>query len=124
MPNARNILLSLGALTVLAVGAFVVIIFEGSAATVIVILILIVMLIVPFLWQRTMGQTIAARLQTSEEKLSKSKGIEEQLHQSEEQLRQSEEQLRQSEERLKFAIEGSNEGVWDYRADTAESFYT
>jgi sigma-B regulation protein RsbU (phosphoserine phosphatase) len=130
MPNARRILLSLGALTVLVVGAFVVVTLEGASAAVITILILIIILIGPLVWQRTMGQTIAARLQTSEEKLSKSKRIEEQLNQSEEQLRQSEEQLRQSEEqlreseeRLKFAIEGSNDGVWDYRADTEETYY-
>ncbi|MEE9576592.1 MAG: PAS domain-containing protein [Gemmatimonadota bacterium] len=33
-----------------------------------------------------------------------------------------EEQLHESEERLKFAIEGSNDGVWDYQVDTDETY--
>ncbi len=33
-----------------------------------------------------------------------------------------EEQLHQSEERLKFAIEGSNDGVWDYQVNTGETY--
>ncbi len=33
-----------------------------------------------------------------------------------------EEQLHQSEERLKFAIEASNDGVWDYQVDTGEMY--
>ena len=33
-----------------------------------------------------------------------------------------EEQLHESEERLKFAIEGSNDGVWDYQVDTEEIY--
>ena len=70
MPNTRRILLSLGALTVLVVGAFVVVTVEGASAAVITILILLMILIGPLVWQRTMGQTIAARLQASEERLS------------------------------------------------------
>ena len=70
MSPRRRILLSLGALTVLAVGAFVVITLEEASAAVIPILILIVILIGPFLWERTTRQTVAARLQASEERLS------------------------------------------------------
>ncbi len=71
MPNARHILLSLGALTVLAVGAFLVITVDGGSRAVIPILILIIVLIGPVLWERTMRQTIAARLQASDERLSR-----------------------------------------------------
>jgi sigma-B regulation protein RsbU (phosphoserine phosphatase) len=227
MSNRINVLLSLGALTVLSVGAFVAIVLSGASLTAIFILIPVLILILVLtgmlLRERVRRQGIAARLQTSGERLSfamqgSDAGLwdwnieagdvyysprwqtmlgyepgevpptlefwEEQIlhpddkavvaeameahvrgetelyeatyraraksgdwvwllgrgkvveraedgsplrmvgtHMDVSERKKIEEQLRQSEERMKFAIEGSDDGVWDYHVDTGETYY-
>jgi PAS domain S-box-containing protein len=51
-----------------------------------------------------------------------SREIGDEIDQADNERRKAERALRESEERLKFALEGSNDGIWDIRMDTGTTY--